>query len=283
MTKKEIRKFDASKATKGDLLTFLKGMPVKYFAANTNFCERVAYTLARAGESVKKVTVADLKELIVEAQSILSTPAPAEASVKTKKDKPAPVEASVKTKGKSKAKPAPVEDEDEEEVVEKPKKKAKKLGVKTAPQKAPKTSKFLPVASMFPEEIEFETDDGVQTLTRVHDKFRNTQEIRDALENGESLFIAAYWTKRHIKQYEYKETFSLLNEVPKSFPDDLDILNIVLACDTMERVYAMSTYTEAMYRFDKPDFEPVEDEDPSDGSKFTVRVSNGLEFEVYTA
>ena len=134
---------------------------------------------------------------------------------------------------------------------------------------------------MFPEEVEFETDDGTHTLVRVHEKYHTMQEVRDAINEGKTLFIAAYWTKLHIKKYGYADQFYLMGDAPKSFPDDLDILNIVVACDTMDRVFAMSTYTEAMYRFDKPDFEPVKDKDPSDGSEFTVRVSNGMEFEVY--
>lgn len=266
MNKKEFIAINANEATKTDLLTALEGLPKA--VQDSNLLDRVKYTLTQAQKSIKKVTVADLKDLVLEAQTML---APA----------PAPVEAAKKPVKKPTSKKAEEADDDEAEDSKKSSgKKTLKKGVKTAPQRSPKASNLLPVASMFPEELSFEADDGEKTLTRVHDKYHTMQEVRDAINEGKTLFIAAYWTKLHLKKYGYAEMFHL-TDTPKPFPDDLDILNIVVACDTMDRVFAMSTYTEAMYRFDKPDFEPVEDEDPSDGSKFTVRVSNAMEFEVY--
>lgn len=269
MNKKEFIAIDTTKATKNDLLTALKGLPKA--VTNENLLERVKYTVAKAEKSIKSVTVPDLKDLVVEAQTLLATPAPA------------PVEGMKKSAKKpSKKVIEPVEDDtDDEEPAEeeKPAKKGKKsLKMKTA---KPKThaSKELPVAEMFPEELSFEADDGEKTLVCVHDKYHTLQEVRDALEEGKTLFIAAYWTKRHIQQYNYKEQFSV-PKAPKNFPDDLDILNIVVACDSFDRVFAMSTYTEALYRFDGETFTPVEDKN-DDGDEFTVRVSNGMEFEVY--
>lgn len=270
MTKKEFIAINVNEATKNDLLAALKSLPKA--VTDSNLLDRVKYTLTQAEKSVRKVTVADLKDLITEAQSLL-------------KSSPVPVEAAKKPAmpGKKKQTEKAAEDsadEDEDEAPARPRKKGLKSKVQTAPQRAPKASNFLPVAKMFPEELSFEAEDGEKTLIRVHEKYHTMDEVREAINNGETLFIAAYWTKAHIKKYGYSEMFSI-QEAPTHFPDDLDILNIVVACDTIERVFAMSTYTEAMYRFDKPDFDPVEDEDPSDGSKFTVRVSNGMEFEVY--
>ena len=269
MNKKEFIAIDTTKATKNDLLTALKGLPKA--VTGENLLERIKYTLAQAEKSIKKVTVSDLKDLVVEAQSLLATPAPA------------PVEGMKKSAKKpSKKVIEPVEDDtDDEESAEEEKssKKGKKsLKMKTAKPKT-NASKELPVAEMFPEELSFEADDGEKTLVCVHDKYHDMQEVRDALEEGKTLFIAAYWTKRHIQQYNYKEQFSV-PKAPKSFPDDLDILNIVVACDSFDRVFAMSTYTEALYRFDGETFDPVEDKN-EDGDAFTVRVSNGMEFEVY--
>lgn len=279
MKKSEFVKMDVSTMKKSELVNLLSG--ITKMKLDKNLMDRVKYTLTQAKKSLAKVTLSDLRELISEVQLVaagsITNAVPAEASLK----KPS------KSKDKKSKKSEPVEeptekdDEEEDEEEEKPAKKSKGLKkVKTAPQKVPKNG-FLPVASMFPEELSIETTDGEITLKRVHEKYHSVQEIREATENGVSLFIAAYWTKLHIKKYGYKEQYSLMNDAPKSFPDDLDILNVVVACDSMERVFAMSNYTEAMYRFDKPDFDPIEDEDPSDGSKFTVRVSNGLEFEVY--
>lgn len=36
-----------------------------------------------------------------------------------------------------------------------------------------------------------------------------------------------------------------------------------------------------MYSFETPDLEHIEDTDPYNGDKFRVRVSNGMEFEIY--
>lgn len=270
MTKKEFIAINVNEATKASLLEALAYLPKT--VKDANLLDRVKYTLKQAEKSIRKVTVADLKDLVTEAQGLLkAAPAPVEAAKKP----------SLSKKKVDSSKNEEVEDTEEGEAPKKSGKKSLKTKVQTAPQRSPKASNFLPVAKMFPEELSFEAEDGEKTLVRVHEKYHTMSEVRDAINNGATLFIAAYWTKAHIKKYGYKEMFVLMNDAPSHFPDDLDILNICVACDTMERVFAMSTYTEAMYRFDKPDFEPVEDEDPSDGSKFTVRVSNGMEFEVY--
>lgn len=268
MKKNEFMAIKSEGMKKSDMLSVLRDLPKA--VKDSNLLERVKYTLAQADKSLAKVTNADLSALIVEAQGLLSAASvPAEASLK----KP--------DKNKSSKKSDKAQSEDDESTDDNSGKSKKKLkGVKSAPQKVSKNG-LPPVASMFPEEVSFETDDGETTLTRAHEKYHSIDEIRKALEDGVELYIAAYWTKRHIKQYNYGQQYDVT--APKSFPDDLDVLSVVLACDTMERLYAMSAYTEALYRFDGEDFMPVEDEDPSDGSKFTVRVSNGLEFEVYEA
>ena len=43
----------------------------------------------------------------------------------------------------------------------------------------------------------------------------------------------------------------------------------------------MSRITEALYRFEGADFKPIEDTDPRSGEKFQIRVSAGMEFEIY--
>ena len=266
MTKKEFMAIETKGATKANLLTALRDLPKT--VKDQSIIDRVAYTLGKADKSMKNVTVGDLTDLIGDIKAALS-PAPA------------PVEASRKPKGKSapkQDKPDDV-DEDEEEQKPAPKKSGKKpsLKMKTAKPKT-KASRELPRAKMFPSEITFESEEGEQKLVCVHDKYHTIDEVRKALEDGKTLFIAAYWTKAQIKKYDYAQTFAL-KDTPKSFPDDLDILNIVVACENIDRVWAMSTYTEAAYYFDGEQFQPVEDDD--DGDKFTVRVSNGMEFDVY--
>ena len=281
MNKKEFAAINVKSATKDELLKALNGLSLKVFNADKdkNLLDRVKYTTAQARKSIRKVTLSDLTDLVSEVQAMLA-PAPV-----------APVEAAKKPVVKSKSKKAkteePAEEEDSEETeepaeeeVKKPV-KTKKGGLKLSTPKT-KASKELPVASMFPSELTIEADDGDKKLTCVHGKYHNMKSVREAIEEGKSLFIAAYWSKRHIKEYSYADTFHLdTASVPKSFPDDLDILNAVVACDNIDRLWAMSIYTEAMYFFDNEDFAPVEDEDAKTGDKFTVRVSNGMEFEVY--
>lgn len=262
---------DMTKATKNELLDALKSLPRGM--NDQNLMERIQYTLAQAAKSIKKVTVTDLKELVEEAKSVFSAPAvPVEAAVKKGSPK------------KSNKKVETVEEDTDEEAEETPKKQPKKglkkTGMKTSKPKT-KASKELPIASMFPSEVVFDAEDGEITLVCAHDKYHSMKDIREAIENGETLYIAAYWTKRHIKEYDYKAQF-MLPAAPKSFPDDLDILNIVIACDNIDRVFAMSTYTEALYLFNGEAFAPVDDTDEN-GDEFTVRVSNGMEFEVYVA
>ena len=273
MNKKEFIAIDTKKATKNELLEALTGIPANASVKkDENFMSRLTYTLTKAQKSIKKVTISDLAALVTEAQGILM-PAPAVAASK----KPASVKKNTKAE-------EPDEDEDNETEAEETKPEKKTTGkktlkaVKTVPQKT-KASKLLPTASMFPDEITFDADDGKKTLKCAHDKYHTIEQVRKALEDDKTLYVATYWTKRHIKEYDYNTTFSV--SAPKSFPDDLDILNIVVACDTIDRVFAMSTYTEGLYRFEGADFEPVDDEDPATGDKYTVRVSNGMEFEVY--
>ena len=75
MNKNEFIAIDTAKATKNDLLTALKGLPKA--VTSENLLERVKYTLVQAEKSIKKVTVSDLKDLVVEAQTLLAAPAPA--------------------------------------------------------------------------------------------------------------------------------------------------------------------------------------------------------------
>lgn len=269
MTKKEFMAIETKGATKANLLDALRDLPKT--VKDKSILDRVNYTLEKADKSVKNVTVGVLSDLIADIKASLSpAPAPVEASRKTPKTTPKKAEPDDDVDDDT--------DDEEEEEKPTPKKSGKKsLKMKTAKPKT-KASKELPIAKMFPATLTFESEEGKQELVCAHDKYHDIDEVRSALNEGKTLFIAAYWTKRHIQQYNYKEQFMVPN-APKSFPDDLDMLNVVITCDTVDRVFAMSTYTEALYKFDGETFKPIEDDD--DGEKFTVRVSNGMEFEVY--
>ena len=261
-----------------------------------NLMERIKYTLDMFAKDMTKVTKTDLRELVEEAVKAL-TPAPAT---------PAPVEASLKPKkslGKPKKSEAPAEEaeETEEEAEETPEAEeapaeTKKSGKKSSLKKSDKDSKKktevesippasnvgadrLPSAKMFPAEIDHPELGKIVACTGAYTTY---PEILKALEEEKTLYFACYWTKRQIREYQYAQAKMIDPKVVKNgFPLDLDILMAVLPCETMERVYAMSRMTEALFQFEGEDFKPVEDTDPRSGDKFQIRVSAGMEFEIY--
>lgn len=262
----------SEKSTKQELIKVLESSKT----GDKNLADRIKYALDMVKKDLTKVTKKDLFELV---QEVLSSPAPVENS-------PKPAAKKLSSKKKVEPQPEPeeeVEEPEEEEVVEekKPDKKVttkKPLkSVETIVPHVTKGSDSIPMAKMFPEEIDHKE---LGKLIAVPEKYHTYKEIVDALEAGKTLYIATYWTERHIKKFDYAGSY--LVKVPKKgFPNDLDILVAVLPCETMERLYAMSSYTEALFRFEGEDFMPLEDIDPIDGKSFKVRISNGMEFEIY--
>lgn len=286
---------NVAKATKPLLLDTLKQLPVE-IAQNTEISTKVSAMLKTFKAEPKKVSVKSVRELFTEVQSFFMTlvftdeEPPIEAKLKAKTgkadEKPETEQPKAETEDDAKKEPPkaeekkPVASEKPEDKPKPTKKKAesKKSAVETTPP-ATNASKDLPTAKMFPDEFMFESEDGPITLKSVHKDYHDFKAIRAALEEEKQLYIAAYWTKLHVRKFNYKEQFAL-PEQPKGFPLNLDVLSIVLVLDKIDRLYAVSTYTDAVYRFDAPSFVPIEDEDVN-GNKFTVRVDNGMEFELY--
>lgn len=269
-----------AKTNKKGLIEFIKES-VKT-VTEENLLSRIKYTLSGIEKSEDDVSKSDLYSL---AKEIMSNLTPAQ---------PVAVENSPKPKlGKKKtAEPAPetveetVEEDtaEEEETEEAPKKaKAPKKSIKSKKEKAPAveateglTKKDLPMAKIFPKEIDHES---LGKLVACPDKYHTIQEIREAIEADKNLIFACYWTKRHIKEFAYGQSYEV--PVPKGgFPHDLDTLQALYVCEGIDRIYALSTYTEAMFRFYEEDLAPTECE-ANDGSKFMMRYSAGLEFEIY--
>lgn len=276
------------KSTKAELAQYIVQSMKQ--VKDENLLSRISYTLKGVQKDEKSVAKSDLYELAKEIMGALTAPVVAPAPVENS-PKPAP------KLGKKKSAPAPVEDKPEvkEEVKEtaetEPEKKApaKKTGAK-APVKKQKEQKpkvetadqlvkgTLPLAKIFPKEIDHES---LGKLIACPDKYKTVQEIREALDNGTTLIFAAYWTKRHIKQMGYAQMFNV--PVPKDgFPYDLDTLQALYVCEGIDRIYALSTYTEAMFEFMAEDLVRTEVEG-NDGSKFFMRYSAGMEFEIYEA
>lgn len=267
------------RATKANLLEYVSKSKEKVKDLNKNLYDRVSYAVNMATKDLRKVTKEDLLELANEMVSVLTTPvvAPVENQVKPK----------LKSGGKKAKKEEPKETVEAQEVeAEEPveevktEKKAKASKEKATVKKAEvetlkpiSETKSIGLARMFPSEIDHKE---LGKLVARNDM--NFDQFKEAINKGETLYLATYWSKRLVKQFGYAEQQQV--EVPKAgFPFDLDILLALVACEKVERIWAMSSYTEAMFSFEKEDFELVEDKD--DKGDYSVRVSAGMEFEIY--
>lgn len=268
-----------AKSTKKDIITFIKDSMKSI--KDKNLLSRVKYTLKSVEKDEASVHKRDLYEV---AQEIMSFIAPAPQPVV--ENSPKPKLGKKKTAKVEEVVPEVEEPEEEEEAEEEkpaPKKPAKKVAPKKKKEEPAKvetteglTKKQLPMAKIFPKEIDHE---ALGKLIACPDKYHTIEEIREALEEGKNLIFACYWTKRHIKECAYGLVYEV--PVPKNgFPHDLDTLQALYVCEGIERIYALSTYTEAMFRFIEEDLVPTECE-ANDGSKFMMRYSAGLEFEIY--
>ena len=263
------------KMNKQQLINLLKGAKIK----DKGLATEVKEALATFAKDQTKVLKATLLELANKVQATQATPVEASLKPKAKKETPKKVEAE------------PVEEEPVEEVVEeKPKKKTslKKGGSKKAeePKQAVETlapatnvgADYLPSAKIFPAEIDHPE---LGKIISCHGAYTTYAEVLKALEEDKTLYFCSYWTKRQLKEFRYAEAKMIDPKLTKNgFPNDLDILMAVLPCETIERVFAMSRITEALFQFEGIDFEYIEDTDLN-GNKFTVRVSAGMEFEIY--
>lgn len=244
--KKVINVETIANATKKEIVDFLRTAKV----ADKTLAEAIKTALASFDKdmnSVKKSFMVDL------AQKVFEVPAPKEASLKPKS----------KDKKSSGTKSSKKSEESED--------------IETIPPMSNVGVDNLPFAKTFPAVIDHPE---LGKLVSCAGEFTSYDEVLKALEDEETLYLACYWTKRQIREFDYENTFSV--EAPAGgFDFDLDILSAVLPCTNIERVFAMSLITEAMYMFDGGDFEPIQDKDPRSGEEFSVRVSGGVEFEVY--
>ena len=271
-----------SKTTKQELANVLGANAKVVKEQDKNLYDQMAYTSDMMKKDEKKVTRRDLVDLVKDVMKALGhkllepalaqeTPVPAvqpQAENAVKK----------LTKGVSKkqemkpAKEEPAKDKStEEQGAEKAPKKS--LGKKSTTKKSkegvtdlePATSsdKAVQLAKMFPKEISV----GDDTYELAED-IKTFDDLYDALEKDEDIVFAYYWTKRHLKQFDY---FMGWLGQPKSFDNDLDLATAMYVSDEKKVAYQISMYTEAVYTILPTDFEEV------DG----VRVAGGIEYQIY--
>lgn len=255
--------------------------------------DRIAYTNKMVKTDESKVTRKDLFDLVKEVISLLGdkivepalaqeTPATpvepqAENSVKklskgvSKKQKSMEDSSnetgeSEKTAEKTEETPA------KEEKVDKKSAKKSLGGKKTAPKKDGVTAlegsenqKTVQMAKAFPQTLTV-GDTKYELATDI----KTMEDLYNALNNDEEIVFAYYWTKRHLKQFQY---FGGILGQPKSFDNDLDMTTTIYVSDEKKVAYSVSMYTEAVYTIIPTDFEET------DG----VRVAGGIEYQIYRA
>lgn len=270
-----------AKTTKKGLIEFIREQSKAI--KDKNLASRIQYTLKGVDKNEDEVSKGDLYSLAKEVMSFIA-PAPqpvaVENSLKPKLNKKKVAEPTAEAEEEAPKTPAEAPAEKEA-----PKKSDKKTAKKEVAKKSetPKvvatdglTKNDLPMAKIFPAEIDHES---LGKLVACPDKYHTVKEIKEAIEADKNLIFACYWTKRHIKEFAYGQSYEV--PVPKNgFPYDLDTLQALYVCEGIDRIYALSTYTEAMFRFIEEDLVPTECE-ANDGSKFMMRYSAGLEFEIY--
>ena len=222
-----------------------------------DLAERITYASKMYKEDEKKVTKRDLLDMVKEAMTTLGDKF---VLATESKNVPLVVENSVK---KPVAKKSAKKEEPKEEA--EPEKKPVK---KSAPKKKSAVETDSNGSAVkFDEEITVKDDDGESKYQIAHD-IKNMEDLAEAFNDDETIVFAFFWSARQLKQYDY---FNGIVEVPKSFPQDLDLATCVYVSDEGVISYAVALYTEANY-FITPDcFEEV------DGLRFC----RGMEYQIY--
>lgn len=278
-----------TKTTKEQLKSFLGANAKAVKTADKDLFDQISYADKMAKKDDSKVTRKDLVDLVKSVIALLGDKCVEPALAQEKAPATPQAENSVKklAKGVSKKQETKEETSSEEsgesektaeetqgadEKKEAPKKSlggkkkpaTKKEGV-TDLEPTTSSDKAVQLAKMFPKTIEvgdakYELAEDIKTL----------EDLYEALNKDEEIVFAYYWTKRHLKQFDY---FMGWLGQPKSFDNDLDLATAIYVSDEKKVSYQVSMYTEAVYTILPTDFEEV------DG----VRVAGGIEFQIYRA
>lgn len=219
--------------------------------ADKDLADSISYTAKQYKEDATKVTKKDLLDLLKDVAKTLGdafitpevTPVAEHLKKSSSKKDEAPEETTEEVK-----KPAP-------------KKSAKKSNKKVLTSAT--SEKAVEMLVNFPEEISA----GDEKYSRADD-IKTMDDLYKALEAGEDIVFAFWWTKRHLKQFSYYQYV----EQPKDFPDDLDLATCIYVSEERKICFNISLYTEAPYAILPEDLEA----DPNG-----IRYTNGMEFQIY--
>lgn len=277
-----------TKTTKEQLKSFLGANAKAVKTADKDLFDQIAYADKMAKKDDSKVTRKDLVDLVKSVISLLGDKCVEPALAQEKAPATPQAENSVKklAKGVSKKQETKEETSSEESgESEKTAEETQGAEEKKAPKKSlsgkkkpatkkegvtdlePTTSsdKAVQLAKMFPKTIEVG-----DTKYELAEDIKTLEDLYEALNKDEEIVFAYYWTKRHLKQFDY---FMGWLGQPKSFDNDLDLATAIYVSDEKKVSYQVSMYTEAVYTILPTDFEEV------DG----VRVAGGIEFQIYRA
>jgi len=277
--------------TKKSLVEYVKeNAPKLTNKKHKSLVARISYTMKKFMEKATNVSKQDFMELVNEMRVALGQQMDIlDLTAGNSTPKPLPVENSLKPTSRSNRKPTKKVEKTTEEVVEeifeekaeevKPSKKPSKkiAGKKSKVEnkkpdlvtvKSTKTKKETPLADNFPSE--FESVAG--KLKIIIDEVQTIKDIDKLIQDGRDLVFAFYWTKRHLKQFDYDQIqINNTNTPYKEFEQDLDITKPVYISEEGKVVYTVSLYSEIQYTLLSEDI--VFDEG--------MRFNNGIEFNIY--
>ncbi len=144
---------------------------------------------------------------------------------------------------------------------------------------APVASKKPAQKPLFPPTLDH-TDLGTLIKTAEYTDFDS---LKAAIAADADIYFVSYWDKSQLVGFDYAGLYYC--KVPASgFKDDLDILQAIAIDDINRRVWAMSVYTGAMFRFEQDQLGILTLPDPRDPDMtMQCRFSFDLEFDLYTA
>ena len=198
-----------------------------------------------------------------------------EKAVKTSKSSAKkPVEKALKVTRKTTKKAEKVEQPKAEEPKAEPKKEVKKTVTKKAPVKKTTAKKVEkkenPMDKMFPKTIEVEG-----TTFERHEELTSWEDFKAFTEKnfstGVHTVVASNWPKKFAKDYNNNCGMKLFPK--EGFAYDLDLNEVLIAQQTIERVITVSILTESAGFFSEEDFELTE---------FGYFMTNAMPFTVYT-
>ena len=198
-----------------------------------------------------------------------------EKAVKTSKSSAKkPVEKALKVTRKTTKKAEKVEQPKAEEPKAEPKKEVKKTATEKAPVKKTTAKKAEkkenPMDKMFPKTIEVEG-----TTFERHEELTSWEDFKAFTEKnfstGVHTVVASNWPKKFAKDYNNNCGMKLFPK--EGFAYDLDLNEVLIAQQTIERVITVSILTESAGFFSEEDFELTE---------FGYFMTNAMPFMVYT-